>query len=98
MASCDTNIVVASTEVKLGVDLCAAKLVEEVGDKWNWVPILSSALVEVLEVNTEFQGATLFLGKRTGAPAGDWDHQMNPFPSISLRNSQKRPSSVPESR
>ena len=62
-ACCDTNIVVASTEVKLSVDLCAAKLVEEVGDKWNWVPILSSNLVEVLEVHTELQGAVLLLGK-----------------------------------
>jgi len=48
VACCDTNIVVASTEVKLGVDLCAAQLVEEVGNEWDWVPILLSNLVEVL--------------------------------------------------
>jgi len=47
MACCDTNIVVASMEVELGVDLCAAQLVEEVGNEWNWVLILSSDLVEV---------------------------------------------------
>src|SRR5882724_5614007 len=63
MARCDTNIVVASTEVELGVDLCAAQLVEEVGNKWNWVSILSSDLVEVSEVNTESQGAVLLLSK-----------------------------------
>ena len=63
MASCNVNIVVASMEVKLGVDLCAAKLVQEVGNKWDWVPILLSDLVEVLEVNTEFQGAIFLLDK-----------------------------------
>ena len=53
MAHCNTNIVVASTEVELGVDLCAAQLVEEVGNEWNRVSILSSDLVEVSEVDTE---------------------------------------------
>jgi len=33
MAGCNTNIVVASMEVKLGVDLFTAKLVEEFGDE-----------------------------------------------------------------
>ena len=63
MARCDTNIVVASMEVKLSVDLCAAQLVKEVGNEWNWVSILSSDLVEVSEVNTESQGAVLLLSK-----------------------------------
>jgi len=45
------NIVVSSAEVKLGVDFFTAKLVEEVGDKWDRVPILSSDLVEVSEIN-----------------------------------------------
>ena len=53
----------ASSEVELGVDLCAAKLVEDVGDERDQVPILLSDLVEVLEVNTESQGAILLLGK-----------------------------------
>jgi len=47
------NIIVASTEVELGVDLWASQLVEEVGNKWNWVSILLSDLVEVSEVHTE---------------------------------------------
>ena len=63
VASCDANIVVASMEVKLGVDLRAAQLVEEVGDKWNRVPILWCDLVEVLEVHTESQGVILLLSK-----------------------------------
>jgi len=63
VAHCDVNIVVASTEVELGVDLCAAQLVEEVGNKWNWVSILPSDLVEVSEVYTESQGAVLLLNK-----------------------------------
>jgi len=63
MASCNVNIVVTSMEVELGVDLCTAKLVKEVGDEWDWVPILLSDLVEVLEVNTESQGAILLLSK-----------------------------------
>ena len=40
-------------EVELGVNLCTAQLVEDVGDEWDWVPILPSDLVEVSEVNTE---------------------------------------------
>jgi len=56
MASCDTNIVVANVEVEVGVDLCTAQLVKEIGDEWNWVPILPCDLVEVVEVDTEFVG------------------------------------------
>ena len=63
MASCNVNIVVASMEVELGVDLCTAKLVEEVGNEWNRVPILPCDLVEVSEVHTESQGAILLLSK-----------------------------------
>ena len=63
MAHCDMNIVVASMEVKLGVDLCTTQLVKEIGDEWNQVPILLCDLVEVLEVDTESQGAILLLSK-----------------------------------
>ena len=63
IAGCDTNIVVASMEIKLGVDLCTAKLVKEVGDEWDQVPILLSDLVEVSEVNAELQGAIFLLSK-----------------------------------
>jgi len=63
MAGCDMNIVVAIAEVKLGVDLCTSQLVKEVCDKWDWVLILPSNLVEVSEVDTESQGAILLLGK-----------------------------------
>jgi|SRR5882724_3445152 len=65
MAGCDANIVVASVEVELGVNLCAAELVEEVCDEWDWVPILPSDLVEVSEVNTESQDTIILLGKET---------------------------------
>ena len=63
VASCNVNIVVASMEVELGIDLCAAQLVEEIGDEWNWVLILLHDIVEVSEVNTELQGTILLLGK-----------------------------------
>ena len=63
VACCDMNIVVASMEVEFGVDLHAAQLVKEVGDKRNWVPILPCDLVEVSEVHTESQGAILLLSK-----------------------------------
>jgi len=66
VASCDANIVEASVEVKLGVDLCTAQFVEEIGDKWNQVPILPCDLVEVLEVDTESQGTILLLSKENG--------------------------------
>src|SRR5882724_9894267 len=63
VACSNTNIVVASTEVKLGVDLCTAQLGKEVSDEWNWVPILLSNFVKVPEVDTESQGAILLLHK-----------------------------------
>ena len=69
MARCDENIVIASTEVELGLDLHAAKLVEEVGDEWGRVLILWCDLVEISEVDTESQGAILLLGKEDGCTA-----------------------------
>src|SRR5882724_8753297 len=68
MAICDANIVVASVEVELGVDLCTTQLVEEIGDEWNQAPILLRDLVEVSEVNTELQG-TILLSKENGCTA-----------------------------
>jgi len=59
VAHCDMNIVVASMEVELGVDLCAAQLVEEIGNEWNRVAILLSNIVEVSKVHTESQGSIL---------------------------------------
>ena len=53
MAGCNVDIVVASMELELGVDFCAAQLIKEIGDKWNWVPILLHDLVEVSEFDTE---------------------------------------------
>ena len=69
VACCNANVVVASMEVKLGLDLCAAQVVEEVGDKQDWVLILPCDLIEVLEVDTESQGAILLLGKEDGCTA-----------------------------
>jgi len=66
VASCDVNIVVASTEVELGIDLRISQLVKEVDDEWDQVPILLCDLVEVSEVDTELQGAILLLGKEDG--------------------------------
>ena len=68
VACCNANIVVSSVEVKLCVNLSHAKLVQEVGNEWNWVPILPSDLVEVSEVNTELQG-TILLSKENGCTA-----------------------------
>src|SRR5882672_4919032 len=64
MASGDANIVVASVQVELGVDLGTAELVKEIGDKWDRVPILPGKLVEVPEVDTESQGPIFLLGKQ----------------------------------
>src|SRR5882724_9562179 len=69
VARCDANIVVASAEVEFGVDLHTAQLVEEVGDEWNRVLILSSNLVEVPEVHTESQGTVLLLCKENWGTA-----------------------------
>jgi len=57
------NIVVTSAEVELGVDICAAKLVKEVCDKGDQVPVLPGDLVEIMEVDTGSQGTILLLGK-----------------------------------
>src|SRR5467141_1039170 len=56
MASGDPHIVVAGPQVELDVDLGTAKLVKEIGDKQDRVPILPGELVEVPEVDTESQG------------------------------------------
>src|SRR5882672_5455176 len=56
MASGDTNIVVAGPQVKLGVDLGTAELVQEVGDQRDQVPIIPGELVEVPKVDTESEG------------------------------------------
>jgi len=69
VAHCDVNIVVASMEVELGVDLHTAQLVKEVGDKGNRVLILPCDLVEVSEVDTESQGAILLLSKENRCAA-----------------------------
>ena len=63
VAHSNVNIIVASMEVKLGVDCCAAQLVEEIGDEWDRVLILLCDLVEVAEVDTESQGTILLLHK-----------------------------------
>src|SRR5882672_221025 len=65
LMSCgNTNIVIASMQFELGVDLGAAKLVKEVGDKQNRVPILPGELVEVPEVDIELQGTVFLLHKQ----------------------------------
>src|SRR5882672_2824796 len=64
MASSDANIVVASPQVELSVDLGTAKLVKEVGNKRNRVPILPGELVEIPEVDTESQGPIFLFCKQ----------------------------------
>ena len=61
MACSDAHVVVASTQVELGVDLGTAELVKEIGDKWDWVLILPGELVEVPKVVTELQGPIFLL-------------------------------------
>src|SRR5882724_10625787 len=56
VACCNANIIVASAEVELGVDLCASQLVKEVGDEWDRVLIFSCDPIEVVKVDTESQG------------------------------------------
>jgi len=53
MASGYANVVVASPQVELCVDLGTAELVKEIGDKWDRVQILPGELVEVPKVNAE---------------------------------------------
>jgi len=65
-------------------------LVEPGGDEWNWVPILSSNLVEVLKSTQSLRVPSFFLEKRTGALLVIAMIGLNPLPSMSLRNSQRR--------
>ena len=64
MSSSDAHIVVASAQVKLGVDLGTAELVEEVSNKRDWVPILPGELVEIPKVDTEPKGSIFLLGEQ----------------------------------
>src|SRR5712664_151807 len=50
VTSGNANIVVARVQFELCVDLGASKLVQEVGDQWDWVLILPSELIEVPKV------------------------------------------------
>jgi len=63
MAGCNVHIVVASAQVKFGVDLGIAQLIEEVHNEGDRVLILLSDLVQVPEVDTESQGAIFFVVK-----------------------------------
>ena len=87
MASNDMNIVVASMEVELGIDLCTAKLVKEVCDEGDQVLILPSDLLRFQKSTQSHRVLSFFLEKRTGVPDVNWDNWMNPLPSISSRNS-----------
>jgi len=51
-------------EVEFGVDLCAAQLVEEVGNKWNQVSILLSDLVEFRKSTQSCRVPSFLLAKR----------------------------------
>ena len=64
VASSDMHIVVASMQVEFGIDLGAAEMFKEVGDKWDWVPILPGELVEIPKVDTELQGPIFLLGEQ----------------------------------
>src|SRR5882724_10653148 len=78
VATCDVNIVIASMQIELAVDIHSTELVKEVCDDGDWVLILFGDLVEVPEVHTKLQATIIFLGKEdrgTGWRLGDW---MNP--------------------
>src|SRR5467141_473140 len=97
MASGNAHVVVASVQVELGVDLATAELVKElVTSRIGYRSFLVS-LLRFLKSTQSCRVPSFFFANRTGAPAGDWDDQMNPLPSMSSRNSRRRPSSVPES-
>jgi len=62
MASHNVNVVIASIQIELGVDLHTAELVKEVCHEWDQVPILPGNFVEIPEVHTELQATILMLG------------------------------------
>ena len=68
VASHDVDIVIAGAKVELGVDLCIAKLVKEVSDEGDQVPILACDFVEVSEVDAKPQSSIFFLGEEDGCP------------------------------
>src|SRR5882672_6129398 len=79
MASGYVNIVVASMQVELGIDLGTAELIKEIGDKRDWVPILPGELVEVPEVNTEPQGPVFLLCKQDWGTCWQLGRSDEPF-------------------
>src|SRR6266481_2125230 len=78
-------VVVACMQIKLGVDLGRAELVDEVGDQRDWISIPLSDLIELPKVNTESKGAILLLARRPGTPTGEFDAQMKPLLSMLSR-------------
>ena len=92
----DADVVISGTQVKFGVDFGQPKVVNEVLDQWYGVSILLGNLVEVLKLTQSRRVPSFFLESRTGAPPGELDAQIKPFPSISSKNSQRMLSSVPD--
>src|SRR6266481_7498133 len=68
MTSSDVDIVVACTQIKLGVYLGRAKLVDEVSNEGDWVSIPLSDPIELPKINTESKCAILLFGKENRCP------------------------------
>src|SRR6266481_1795226 len=68
MTSSDADIVVACMQIKLGVDLGRAELVDEVSNEGDWVSIPSSDPIELPKIDTESKCAILFFGEENQCP------------------------------
>src|SRR6266481_10153575 len=61
-------VIVACMQIKLGVDLGRARLVNEVSDQRDWILIPSSDLIELPKIDTESKCAILLFGKENQYP------------------------------
>jgi len=90
VAGCNANIRVASMEVKLGVDLGTAQLVEEVCDKWIRYQSSEWSFWGFGSQHRVTGCHPSSWQRRTGAPAGNWDDWMNPCWAYHQRNFHRR--------
>ena len=62
----DADKVVGMLEVERSVDASLSSSLEKVGDERKWIPIFLQDFVEAAEIDTEAEGAILFMDEKNG--------------------------------
>ena len=61
VSGCDADQIIRMSEVDLGVDPSLPRCIQKIGDKWEWIPVLPSDLVESSVIDTETERTVLLL-------------------------------------